>query len=172
MQIIKTNTLPDLKKNDVLLVLHDNAFVFFENGNAGIDLSPMEDTKVNKLSTLVKIHTGVKSVIPDGLVGKVYSRSSTYQKTGMLLVNGVGVIDPSYRGEIICPFVIYDSKIFNQTFEDRIIPRHARLAQLIIEPISVSVGRIFVLQNTDVYENIGNIFPTKRGEKGFGSTGM
>ena len=172
MQIIKTNTIPNLRENDVLVVLNNDSYIFFDEGNAGIDLSAVEDTKPEGLATLVKVKTGIKTVIPDGLVGKIYPRSSTYQKTGMLLVNGVGIIDPSYRGEIICPFVIFDSKIFNNTFKNRVIPKHTRIAQLIIEPISQSVGNIFILQDNDVYENIGNIFPTKRGSKGFGSTGL
>jgi len=172
MQIIITNTIPDLKENDVLLVLHNDAYILFEDGNVGIDLSPTENTKVDKYSNFVVFHTGAKIVMSDGLVAKLYSRSSTYKNTGMMLAHNVGIIDPSYRGEIICPFVILDKDIFLNKFPNKIIPKHTRLAQLIIEPITTFPNKIFILQDTDIYENIGNIFPTKRGNKGFGSSGI
>jgi len=172
MQKILTNAIPDLKENDILLVLHNDAYVRFNEGDVGVDLSPMKDVKLDKHSGLVVFHTGVKTVIPNSFVGKVYSRSSTYKNTGMMLANNVGIIDPSYRGEIICPFVILDKSIFYNKFPNKIIPKHTRLAQLIIEPVTAFPNKIFILQDTDVYENIGNIFPTKRGNKGFGSSGI
>lgn len=68
--------------------------------NAGFDLfanipAPMEI----KPGEVVFISLNVATEIPEGMVGLVFQRSSTYRKWGLKLTNGVGVIDPLYRGD-------------------------------------------------------------------------
>jgi dUTP pyrophosphatase len=47
----------------------------------------------------IEYGTGLAMEIPTGYVGKIFPRSSL-SKTGMILANHVGIIDPDYRGEI------------------------------------------------------------------------
>lgn len=54
----------------------------------------------NKDHGYVEYGTGLAIEIPTGYVGKIYPRSSV-SKTGMILSNSVGIIDPDYRGEIL-----------------------------------------------------------------------
>lgn len=46
------------------------------------------------------IPTGIKLDIPEGYSVKVYSRSGLSLKSGLILVNGVGVIDSDYINQI------------------------------------------------------------------------
>ena len=171
MHIIEVSHVPALDRNDSLVVLCNDALIYYDHENVGIDLSPHKDTPMDSHHK-IEVETGVKVVISPNLVGKVYARSSTYKNYGLLLSNGVGIIDPSYRGEIKCIFVVHDIYRFYNRFKDGILPRHTRVAQLVLEPIKGLVGNIYILRDDSVFENLANIFPTKRGEGGFGSTGV
>jgi len=95
--------------------------------------------------------TGVKILIPEGYVGKIYPRSSI-RKTSLILSNSVGIIDAGYTGEIFVTFRQWDlSEIY--TVGDRV-------AQLVIEKIP------------DVkLEAVEELAKTERGDNGHGSTG-
>jgi dUTP pyrophosphatase len=54
--------------------------------------------------TTVKINTGVKIAIPNGVVGLVFPRSGLSTKSNLMMVNSVGVIDSDYPGEISVTF--------------------------------------------------------------------
>ena len=69
------------------------------------------------------------------------------------MAQGVGVIDPDYRGEIIV-------WLLNTADEPRTISRHERIAQLILAP----VVRPVVI----AVEELGD---TRRGSGGFGHSG-
>lgn len=62
------------------------------------DLRAAEDYDV-KAGQYVKIRLGVAIELPDGYEAIVAARSSTFQKWGILMANGIGVIDHSYCGE-------------------------------------------------------------------------
>lgn len=53
--------------------------------------------KISKGDTVI-VKFGVAMKMPYGYEGHVAPRSGTYKKTGMLLTNGVGVIDSNYAG--------------------------------------------------------------------------
>ena len=42
------------------------------------------------------VKTGIKAVFPDDMVLKLYNRSSNPKKKGLVVVNGVGVVDGDY----------------------------------------------------------------------------
>lgn len=64
---------------------------------AWIDLRCGEDTWVEP-GEYVQIPLGVAIQLPEGYEAIVAPRSSTFRKYGILLANGIGVIDPSYCG--------------------------------------------------------------------------
>lgn len=124
-------------------------------GSAGMDLYACIDSPVT-------LGAGEKTVIPTGiaielpsaeLAAFVFARSGLAIKHGIGLLNGVGVIDSDYRGEI-CVGVV------NQLAEPYTIAPDERIAQLVIMPVSLITP--VEAQSLD---------DTARGEGGFGSTG-
>lgn len=124
-------------------------------GSAGMDLYACIDSPVT-------LGAGEKAVIPTGiaielpsaeLAAFVFARSGLAIKHGIGLLNGVGVIDSDYRGEI-CVGVV------NQLAEPYTIAPDERIAQLVIMPVS--------LINPVEAQSLDD---TARGGGGFGSTG-
>jgi len=118
--------------------------------DAGLDLK----TKYNEIiepGEICTIHTGVRVAIPEHMVGLLFVRSSIGAK-GLMLANGVGVIDCGYIGEIML-------KLVNVSDETIAIPKYDRVGQLVITPILLpELEFVYSLEVTD------------RGEGGFGST--
>lgn len=95
--------------------------------------------------------TGLAIEIPPGFVGKLYARSSI-SNTGLILANSVGIIDASYRGELIFRFKwIKDSKRYE--IGDRV-------GQIIIERLVQTK-----------WEIVTELSSSSRNENGFGSSG-
>lgn len=68
-------------------------------GSAGYDFEVVEDVVIEPQSTHGKgalVKTGVKALMPQDFYLALHSRSSLYNKKGLLLANGVGVIDADY----------------------------------------------------------------------------
>ena len=90
---------------------------------------------------------------PDGVYFEIVPRSSI-SKTGYILTNSIGIIDPSYRGTLkVVLTKIDDTKpdieLPNKRFQ--LIPR-------------TFISNMFEVSNVDELSN------TKRGDGGFGST--
>jgi len=88
-----------------------------------------------------------------GVAGFVYSRSGLGAVHGLTVAQGVGVIDPDYRGEII----VY---LLNTSGEARRLRRGERMAQLVFQPIAHVT--------LEIAETLGE---TERGVGAFGHTG-
>ena len=108
---------------------------------------------VNPHST-VMVPTGIAVSIDPGYVGYVFARSGIASKQSLSPVNGVGVIDSAYRGEIKVP-------LHNHSDKSQIIDVGERIAQLVIQPISLC---------TPV--EVEELDETDRGVGGFGSSGQ
>lgn len=118
--------------------------------SAGLDLYAHE---VVRKGNILVVKTGVKTAIPKGHFGLLCARSSIV-KTGLRLVNSIGIIDSDYRGEIILNFDIVNENL----------PLYAvgqRVAQIIITPYICPILMPSFKLDT-----------TKRAEGGFGSTGQ
>ena len=101
-----------------------------------------------------KIPTGIAMEYEDENVAAVIcSRSGLSAKHGISLTNGIGLIDPDYRGELLVSVVNLSDVPY--TFGDG-----DRIAQLLLLPI--------VRGEFEEAESLGQ---TERGEGGFGSTG-
>lgn len=90
-------------------VKDDKYFPVIKEKGDWIDLYAAEDIEVlpstmidpitNTISfQSVKIDLGVAMALPKGFEALVVPRSSLFNKKGLLLVNSIGVIDNSYRG--------------------------------------------------------------------------
>lgn len=69
-----------------------------EEGNAGYDLFSRDELCLLPGET-GKVRLNFACEIPDGMVGLMFQRSSTFKKWGVRLTNNVGVIDSSYCGD-------------------------------------------------------------------------
>ena len=104
--------------------------------------------------TWASIPTGLAIALPRGTEGQVRPRSGLAARHGVTVLNSPGTIDADYRGEIQVLLVNFGTESFS-------VNRGLRIAQLVITPIlRASVGEAKKLNKT------------KRGVKGFGSTGQ
>lgn len=119
--------------------------------DSGYDISVIGVHKVvSEFVTLYK--TGLFMDSPPGYYLDLIARSSL-MKTGYMLANCVGVIDNSYRGEVLVALYKFD-----HSFPDLILP--ARVAQLVPR-------KVIHFEIVDV----ANLDESVRGDGGFGSTG-
>lgn len=125
-------------------------------GSAGMDLAACMDEEITIAPRqLVKIPTGIAIALPGPeYVALVYARSGLGIKHGIVLSNGVGVIDSDYRGEIQVGLTNLSEKPYTIHTGDRI-------AQLVVTPV--------VLPQLEWVEELDD---TERGTGGFGSTGQ
>ena len=109
----------------------------------------------------VTIPAGVRSLIPTGIAielppqcaGLVMARSGLANRVGLGLSNGVGLIDPDYRGEVLVALI-------NQGDTPYTVQNGDRIAQLLVVP--------FVRPALRETELSGST----RQDGGFGSTGV
>lgn len=99
------------------------------------------------------IPTGLHVAIPEGYEIQVRDRSGLALKQGIMVTNGIGTIDESYRGDV---GVI----LTNTGSEPIVIKQGDRIAQLVLQQVpKIEWVPVETLDETD------------RGEGGFGHTG-
>jgi dUTP pyrophosphatase len=105
--------------------------------------------------TVTTVGLGVKFDLPPNIGLNLYARSSLC-KSGLLLANGTGKIDPAYRGELLAPVV----NVGNNEC-------------VIIRPGERIVQAEIVYRKPVFFKQIDErqISETKRGDGGFGHTG-
>lgn len=101
------------------------------------------------------VRTGVALALPPGSAGLVLPRSGLAARNGISVVNGPGLIDPGYRGEVAVILLNTDP---DEPFE---ISLGDRVAQLLI--VETAVHRLV--------ESAEELDETTRGAGGLGSTG-
>ncbi|MBQ3306916.1 MAG: dUTP diphosphatase [Bacilli bacterium] len=122
-------------------------------GDAGLDLRATSKHWSDDFQCWI-YGTGLAVEIPEGYVGLIFPRSSV-RKYCLALTNSVGVIDSSYRGEIMCTFRP-QSKGTTEVYNVG-----DRVCQLIIVPYP-AIAPIEVKELSE----------TERGVNGHGSTGV
>lgn len=137
-------------------VWREQELAYATDHSAGLDLRACIDAE------RLEIPAGGRAAIPAGLAieimrpgiaGFVFSRSGLGTREGLTVSQGVGVIDPDYRGQIIV-------SLLNTSGEPRSIERGQRIAQLVFMP--VFTARLLAV------DALGE---TARGAGGFGHTG-
>ena len=96
---------------------------------AAFDLTVIEDATV-AAHQHAALRTGLGFGIPEGHVMLIFSRSSTFMKFGVILANGVGIIDPDYSGPDDELHVV----VLNPGNEAILIQAGSRVAQAMILP--------------------------------------
>jgi dUTP pyrophosphatase len=123
-------------------------------GDAGYDLRCVEPFTLAPGERRV-VPTGVAIALPEGVAGLVVPRSGLAARHGLSVVNGPGLIDPTYRGEIRVVLVNLGDEPYAGEAGDRI-------AQLLLVPFLAPVTRV-----------VEELPPSadERGADGFGSSG-
>jgi dUTP pyrophosphatase len=122
-------------------------------GDAGLDLHACETAHIGP-GERWSVGTGVAVEIPAGHAGLVLPRSGLAREHGVALVNGPGLIDSGYRGEIGVLLLNTDPA---ETF--RVQPGD-RIAQLVVVAVDAA-------QPVEA----DSLAQSARGEGGFGSSG-
>lgn len=120
--------------------------------DAGYDIRSAEDlTLMPGVSKLVR--AGFKMQLDKGIEAQVRSRSGMANKNQVIVLNSPGTIDPGYRGEVKVILANLGAAPFNIAKGDRI----AQMVFAKFESPEITEGKV--------------LDATKRGDKGFGSTG-
>ncbi len=119
-------------------------------GDAGLDFYTI-DTVVFPPHGQMRVHTGVAMEIPDGHVGLIWDKSGISFNMGLKVMGGV--IDASYRGEIIM-------SLLNTTDKEVVLEKGHKIAQMLIQKF----------EDCDIVE-VSDLSETVRGEGREGSTG-
>ena len=121
---------------------------------AGFDLASAHDLIIAP-QHIALVRTGLVIEVPTGHCLAIFARSSTPLKRGLLVANGVGIVDPDYSG----PDDEVMIQVLNITNTDVQVRRGDRLAQGIILP----APRVR-------WQEVEEIRDVTRG--GFGATGV
>lgn len=123
---------------------------YAHGGDAGMDLYLNEPIELEP-GERKSIPLGISVEIPEGYVGLIWDKSGLSHKYGIKIFGGV--IDSSYRGEIHAGVMNLSDKYFK--FE-----KGHKIAQFVIQ----KVERV-------VFEEVGELSDSSRGQGGLGSTG-
>ena len=131
--------------------------VYSSEGAAGADLRaylPQGSVLIGSQGRQL-IPTGLVLAIPEGYEGQVRPRSGLAFKYGVTVLNTPGTIDADYRGPV-------GVLLYNTGTEPFTVNHGDRIAQLVVASVSQAM---FAFADIDLFE-------TKRGQGGFGSTGV
>lgn len=134
----------------------DNALPVYEtSASAGVDVRANLDEPFS-LQPMERalIKTGLFLEIPSGYEAQVRPRSGLALKNGVTVLNAPGTIDADYRGEVGVILINLSKKPF-------VIENGERIAQI-----------VFAKFEQATFELVDKLTETKRGEGGFGSTGV
>lgn len=146
-----------MSKIELKCVASKGAFLpqYKTEGAAGADLCAyLEEPLVIKAGESVIVPTGLFFEIPSGYEVQIRPRSGLAAKNQITVLNTPGTIDSDYRGEIKVILI-------NLGKQDFVINNSDRIAQMVIAPVVQADFSI-----------INELSSTKRGENGFGSTGV
>jgi len=110
--------------------------VYTHLGDAGLDLRAREDGVVAPAGGRLLVPTGITVAIPAGFAGFVLPRSGNAVRHGLTVVNAPGLIDSSYRGEVMVVLLNTDPA---EAFHVR---RGDRIAQLVVQRVEHVVWHV------------------------------
>ena len=123
------------------------------NESAGFDLAAARDVVVPPRQ-IVLVRTGLVIEVPTGYFLGVFARSSTPLKRGLVVSNGVGIIDPDYSGP--------DDEVMIQVLNITDAPVEVRRGDRLAQGIILPAPRV-------MWDEVTEIREVTRG--GFGATG-
>jgi len=126
---------------------------YAHDGDSGMDICSVEDIII-PAGEWKMVHTGVAVDIPYGYEIQARSRSGLASKHGVFVLNGIGTIDSTFKGELITPLANF-SKV------DFVVTVGMRIMQLVLAKVEYAKPEI-----------VSCLSKSDRGENGWGSTGL
>lgn len=124
-------------------------------GAAGADIrAAVREPLVLEPGARALVPTGLAFEIPAGFEVQLRPRSGLAARHGVTLVNTPGTLDSDYRGEVMVILINLGQEPFT-------VARGERIAQMVAAPVTRAV-----------FEPVRDLTDSKRGERGFGSTGV
>src|SRR6476619_3549779 len=120
---------------------------------AGFDLAAAQDMKLAP-GQIALVPTGLVIEVPSGHFLAIFARSSTPLKRGLMVANGVGVIDPDYSGP--------DDEVMIQVLNVTDAPVEVRRGDRLAQGIILQSPRV-------TWQEVTELRAVTRG--GFGATG-
>ena len=135
--------------------IKENAILphYAHEGDAGVDLYSAENY-VLRPGQITLVSTGIKLAIPKGYEAQIRPKSGLALNHGISVCNSPGTIDSGYRGEIGVIAI-------NHSKEEFKIEKGTKIAQMVFNKIEKAE-----------FEEVKDFDTTKRGQNGFGSTGL
>jgi dUTP pyrophosphatase len=122
------------------------------SGSGGYDLFSTQDVTLRPGASYA-VGTGIEMEIPSGYVGLICPKSGLAANFATTVLNGPGVIDPDYRGEV-------KAIMINEGEQPKRFAPGDKVAQI-----------LFVETEEVEFEEVAELSSTERGTGGFGSTG-
>ncbi len=122
-------------------------------GDAGMDLFSAVDKTLEPGGSAL-IGTGIKIELPENTEAQVRPRSGLALKNGITVLNTPGTIDEGYRGEVGVILINHSKVEFT-------VKTGMKIAQMVIAPVVRAQ-----------IEEVEELSGTRRGDGGFGSTGV
>lgn len=142
------------KKMQIILKETGTAPTYATPAAAGADLyADIPSDIVIPPGWRAKVELGFCGAIPDGYFGFITPRSGLAERHGISILNAPGTIDSDYRGTWAAILVNHDKATYTVSPGDRI-------AQV-----------VFIKGQQFDFEPVESLPETKRGKKGFGSSG-
>jgi len=126
---------------------------YAHKGDAGVDIYSIENY-VLRPGQRILVSTGLSMAIPKGYEGQIRPKSGLALKHGITTCNSPGTIDSGYRGEIRVIVINHGSEEFK-------IEKETKIAQMIFNKVEEAE-----------FEEVEELENTRRGNEGFGSTGL
>lgn len=127
------------------------------DGSAGVDLRANIEGKLIVMPKKVyQIPTGIFIEMPVGIEAQIRARSGLALKHGLSLVNGIGTIDPDYRGEIKIILI----NLLDRPYQ---LEPGERIAQMVFAE--------YVKADFSEVTSIEELETSERGDGGFGHSG-
>lgn len=135
-----------------LQLLHPNAKApaYTNPGDAGMDIHAVEKVVIRPRASAL-VATGIAIALPRGCVGLIWDKSGLATRNGLKVMGGV--IDAGYRGEVKVGLMNLGTRAVTLEAGDKV-------AQLLIQRV-----------HRATVHTVASLTSTRRGEKGFGSSG-
>ena len=126
-------------------------------GSAGVDLrANIEGKLIIMPKKVYQIPTGIFIEMPLGIEAQIRARSGLALKHGLSLVNGIGTIDPDYRGEIKIILI----NLLDRPYQ---LEPGERIAQMVFSE--------YIKADFMAVASIEELESSERGDGGFGHSG-
>ena len=126
---------------------------YVHKGDSGVDIYSTEDLILNPMERKL-VGTGLMLEIPLGYEAQVRPKSGLAINHGISQANCIGTIDSGYRGEVKVQLINLSDKPYH-------VQKGKKIGQMVFAKVEEAV-----------FEEVQELNPTSRNEKGFGSTGL